>query len=129
MSYAAATSAYRDNDVLSASPGRLVVIVYDYLIVSLRRASIALDTNNVELRIESLARSRDALCELLAGLDMEKGGAIATDLSALYSFFIGELIGIGFSYDAKKLARITAQITELRDAFVQITTPATASAA
>jgi flagellar protein FliS len=129
MSYAAATSAYRDNDVLSATPGRLVVIVYDYLLVSLRRASIAMDTNNAELRIESLGRSRDALCELLAGLDMEKGGQIAKDLSGLYTFFIAELMDIGRTYDAKKLARIAGQITELRDAFVQITMPATASAA
>ncbi len=129
MSYAAATSAYRDNDVLSASPGRLVVIVYDYLLVSLRRAAIALDTNNVDLRIESLGRSRDALCELLGGLDMEQGGAIARDLSGLYTFYIAELMDVSGSIDAKKLSRITAQITDLRDAFAQITAPATASAA
>lgn len=129
MSYAAATSAYRDNEVLSATPGRLVVIVYDYLLVSLRRASIAMDTNNVELRIESLGRSRDALCELMGGLDLEKGGQIAKDLSGLYTFFIAELIDIGRRHDARRLARIAAQITELRDAFAQITTMAIASAA
>jgi flagellar protein FliS len=133
MSYAAASSsAYRDMEVLSATPGRLVVIVYDYLIVSLRRAAIAIDTNNVELRIESLGRSRDALCELMGGLDMEKGGKIAKDLSGLYTFFMAELVDIGMAPDAKKLARIAAQVTDLREAFAQITaSPAmsTASAA
>jgi flagellar protein FliS len=129
MSYAAATSAYRDNEVLSASPGRLIVIVYDYLLVSLRRASIAMDTKNVQLRIEALGHSSDALCELMGGLNLETGGRIAKDLNGLYAFFIAELIEIGRTHDAKKLAKIAAQITDLRNAFAQITTTARASAA
>jgi flagellin-specific chaperone FliS len=63
---------------------------------------------------------------------MEKGGKIAKDLSGLYTFFMAELVDIGMAPDAKKLARIAAQVTDLRDAFAQIATlPAvsTASAA
>ena len=53
MSYTSASSAYRDIEVLSAPPGRLVVIVFDFLIVHLRRTSIAIEMGNVELRSES----------------------------------------------------------------------------
>ena len=73
MSYAAATSAYRDMEVLSAPPGRLVVIVYDFLLVNLRRTGIAIDSHNAELFSVSLGKSQDALVELMGELDMEFG--------------------------------------------------------
>src|SRR2546430_702253 len=95
MSYGSASSAYRDMEVLSAPPGRLVVIVYDFLIVHLRRTAIAIDTANVELRSESLGKAQAALAELMGDLDMERGGAIAEQLCALYAFFISSLIDVG----------------------------------
>jgi flagellar protein FliS len=129
MSYAAATSAYRDMEVLSATPGRLVVIVYDFLLVNLRRTGIAMDTNNFELLATSIGKSQDAIAELICGLDMEKGGRIATDLGALYTFFLASLIDVGMKKDRELLARITAQVTEMRNAFEKITRLPTASAA
>lgn len=129
MSYAAATSAYRDMEVLSASPGRLVVIVYDFLLVNLRRTGIAIDTNNVELFSVSIGKSQEALAELMGELDMEQGGQIAKELCALYAFFISSLIDVAGTKNRRLLARITAQVTDLRDAFAQITTMAIASAA
>jgi flagellar secretion chaperone FliS len=129
MSYAAATSAYRDMEVLSATPGRLVVIVYDFLLVNLRRTGIAIEANNVELFSSSLGKSQDALAELMGELDMEKGGQIAKELGALYAFFIGSLIDIATTKDRRQLARITAQVTELREAFAQVVAAQNANAA
>jgi flagellar protein FliS len=129
MSYAAASSAYRDMEVLSASPGRLVVIVYDFLLVNLRRASIAIETGNVELRAISIGKAQDAIAELMGELDMDRGGAIARELAALYGFFLNSLIDVSQTNDRRLLGRITTQVTELRDAFAQISTLTAASAA
>jgi flagellar protein FliS len=129
MSYAKATAAYRDNEVLSATPGRLVVIVYDYLIVQLSRAAIAIDSNNVELRIVSLENALNAVGELLGGLDIEKGGTIARDLSGLYSFFFARLVDVGRTCDKATLLRIITQVSELRESFAQISTTQSATAA
>lgn len=129
MNYGSAASKYRDMEVLSAPPGRLVVIVYDFLIVHLRRTGIAIDTGNLELRSESLGKAQDALAELMGGLDMERGGEIAKQLGALYAFFISSLIDVGRTNDTRLLARITAQVTDLRDAFAQISVMSSANAA
>ena len=129
MSYAAATSAYRDMEVLSAPPGRLVVIVYDFLLVNLRRTGIAIDARNAELFSVSLGKSQDALVELLGELDMEKGGAIAKELAALYAFFLASLIDIASTKDRALLTRITTQVTDLREAFAQIASVQSANAA
>lgn len=128
MSYAA-TSAYRDMEVLSASPGRLVVIVFDFLIVNLRRSRIAIDTGNAALLSASIAKSQDALVELLGGLDLENGGKVATGLAALYGFFLRTLIDVATSKDGRVLDRIITQVTDLRDAFAQISAVQSAHAA
>jgi flagellar secretion chaperone FliS len=129
MSYAAATSAYRDMEVLSAPPGKLVVIVYDFLLVNLRRTGIAIDTANAELFSVSIGKSQDAIAELMGGLDMERGGKIANDLRALYAFFLSSLIDVVRTKDRRLLTRITAQVTDLRDAFAHIASTQIASAA
>ena len=65
MSYASAAVAYREREVLSAAPGRLVVMVFDHLLVNLRRARIAMEANNVQVRVEAIAKAREAAMELL----------------------------------------------------------------
>jgi flagellar protein FliS len=129
MTYAAASSTYREMEVLSATPGRLVVIVYDYLLVHLKRASIAIDTGNLELRGESLGRAQLAVAELMGGLNMERGGDMSRQLASLYTFFLSSLVDVGRKNDAKLLARITQQAMELRSAFAEISVTQAASAA
>src|SRR5258708_11542460 len=116
-------------DVLSASPAQLIVIVFDHLLVQLRRTGIAIETGNVDLRSVSLGRSQDALAELMGGLDMERGGELSKQLQSLYAFFIAELIDVGRYNDKGRLERITKHVSELRDAFSQISARQTASAA
>ena len=129
MSYARQASRYRETEVLTATPGQLVVLLYDHLLVSLRRASVAMAGNDLELQGESLEKSRNVLTELLVTLDREKGGEVASNLAALYSFLLGELVQIGVRPDVARLDRVTRMIAELRDAFAQVTTTPAAAAA
>ncbi|MEP7344880.1 MAG: flagellar export chaperone FliS [Gemmatimonadaceae bacterium] len=107
-------SKYREMQVLAASPGELIIMVYDHLLVQLLRAQAAPD---LEARSLSLEKARAAMCELLVTLDREKGGALATQLAAIYSFLLGELSTLGVRPDARRFERITKIVRELRDAF------------
>jgi flagellar secretion chaperone FliS len=120
VSYASQAARYREMEVLSATPGQLVVMLYDHLLVSLRRARLALDGGNIEVRSAMLEKCQAVLNELLVTLDFEKGGAIAKQLSALYAFMIAELVDVGAKRDVAKLERITGMVAELRDAFAQV---------
>jgi flagellar secretion chaperone FliS len=110
-------SRYREMEVLSATPGQLVVMVYDHLLQNLHRAHLAMEKDDAVMRGEALGKSREALSELLATLDHDKGGAIAQQLASLYTFFLGELATIGVRPDLTKLERITAMTADLREAF------------
>ena len=120
MTYAQQSTRYREMEILSASPGQLVVILYDHLLASLRRARLAIEGNNVEQRVAYLDKSRAAVTELLVTLDQAKGGAIATNLSSLYSWILSELLDIGMRPDVHRLDKVIGIAGELRDAFAQI---------
>jgi flagellar secretion chaperone FliS len=118
--YAANAAKYQEMEVMAASPGQLVVLVYDFLLASLKRTRIGMERNDVALRSQHAAKARDALGELLVTLDHDKGAAIASQLGSLYTFFIGELLDLGSRNDLARLDRITIMVQELRDAFAQV---------
>jgi flagellar protein FliS len=120
MSYSNQAAAYRQREVAAATPGRLLLMVYDHILANLARATVAHNNGLIEARVEAIARTRDGISELLATLDMEKGGAIALQLNALYSFMLIELVDAGLHFDTRKVGRIAGMISELRDAFAVI---------
>lgn len=104
-------------EILSASPERLVVLLFDHLVVHLHRVQIAIEGNDVALRTTSLYKARGIVSELLSTLDFEKGGSIARELQNLYGFLLGEMTEIGLHRDAKKVARLKFIAEELRAGF------------
>ena len=117
MSYAAQASRYREMEILAATPQQLVVIVYDHLLVSMRRAQMAMEHGDVETRTALLQKCRALVNELLVTLDFEQGGDIARELSALYGFLLGEMLVIGMRRDAKAFERLIGIVQNLRDGF------------
>lgn len=111
---------YKEMEVLSATPGELVVMVYDHLLTSLLRARAAIVAKDLESRASEFSRARDAVGELLATLDRQRGGAVAAQLGGLYTFFLSELTALGIDPAISRLDRIITMVRELREAFVGI---------
>ena len=128
MSYGRQASRYRETEVLTATPGQLVVLLYDHLLISLRKARIAMETRDTEAQGEHLEKGRVILTELLVTLDHERGAEVAANLGSLYSFLLGELVQVGIRGDLSRLDRVTNMIAELRDAFAQLASAPAAAA-
>jgi flagellar protein FliS len=103
--------------VLSASPARLTVLLFEHLEVVMRRAQNAMRNEQIELRVESLGRAREILSELLGTLDIERGGQLAIDLSMLYGFLLAELVDVGIRRDVVRLGRLIGIVNTLGTAF------------
>ena len=122
MSYGTFTkqaARYREAEVLSASPAQLVVIVYEHLLVNLRRARLLAAEQDGMARSDALERARAALTELLVTLDYDKGGELAGRLGSIYTFVLSELVVLGVKPDAQRMDAIIALIGELHEAFSQ----------
>ncbi len=117
MTYARQTSSYREMELRSASPERLVVFVFEQLVINLERARIGMERNDLELRVTALRRARGLIGELMATLDFDKGGRIATQLADLYQYMMYELVDIGQRGDLVTLRKLVNIATNLRDGF------------
>jgi len=115
--------------VLSASPARLTVLLFEHLEVVMRRGQTAIRNDQIPQRVENLGRAREIISELLGTLDLEQGGAIASDLSGLYAFLLGELIDVGMKRDAIRLGRLIGIVNTLSTAFSEAARQLEASSA
>ena len=117
--YATAT-AYRETDVLTAPPGKLVVITFDGLLAAMARARVGMAMSNHEVTLPAIDKSRGLLCHLLVSLDKERGGDVAKRLFSVYVFILSELLELSVKPDVVRLDRNITLVRELRDAFHQI---------
>src|SRR5512144_3263060 len=102
MSYSQA-NVYREREVLTASPEKLVVITYDHVLANLRRARTAIEARDVVQRVQAMGKAREGVMELLVATDVERGGQMADNLRALYAFALREILAIGRAPDVSRL--------------------------
>ena len=94
MSYAQAAATYQRNAVLTASPEKLVKMLYDGAIKNLEKSRIGLTEHKTARSPEvgqSLGRAIGIIGELRASLDHAAGGQVARDLDRLYEFGLDQL--------------------------------------
>jgi flagellar protein FliS len=118
--YAAPQQSYASNDILTASPGRLVVLLYDGAGRFFRQASAAMRAGDISRTNTALQRGEAIVAQLLATLDYDKGGEVATSLRDLYLFFQSHLREARLEKDADKVDTVVEMMGELRDSWAQI---------
>jgi flagellar protein FliS len=106
-----------EHDVMSRSREWLVPLLYEHLLTNLRRASDQIAARDYEGKAVSLEKASAILFELLAMLDFERGGELATRLAALYSYFAGEVGTVGRTLDTALLGRIIEMIGSLHESW------------
>jgi flagellar protein FliS len=113
--------AYRESSVLTASPGQLVVMLYDGVGRFLRQAQAALAQGSWQEAHDRLGRAEAIINELSATLDMEQG-LIAERLEAIYAFCGRCLVEARIQRDAEKIGVVVRLFGELREAWAQVAT-------
>src|ERR1700759_314371 len=82
---------YRESAVRGASPVGLIVILYEEIIRSLRRAQRALRAGQIEERTNALTHAINVIGHLRGVLNFEKGGRVAQDLAVFYDLMQGQI--------------------------------------
>jgi flagellar protein FliS len=94
MSYTAAAATYRRNAILTASPEKIIQMLYEGAIVHLERSHTALQdrttTHSAQVG-ESLSKAIGIVSELRSCLDHEAGGDVAQNLDLLYEYSVDEI--------------------------------------
>jgi flagellar protein FliS len=113
------TAAYKQQSILTAPPGRLVVMLYDGCLRFLRRAEAAAEAGERPRMTDGVSRATAIIMELNATLDMERGGEIAANLRSLYFFLHRHLIDASREGSADKVRQAITLVAELRGAFAE----------
>ncbi|MEQ9401855.1 MAG: flagellar export chaperone FliS [Longimicrobiales bacterium] len=110
-------AAYTEMEVLGASPERLVPLLYEHLLVNLKRGAMQIRKGDAEGKFDSLGRAADIVCELLASLDFDAEGPLVGQLASLYRFWIQEIGAAGHSMDAPRIDRVAVMVGDLHEAW------------
>jgi flagellar protein FliS len=113
-------SAYRDSSVLTATPERLVVMLYDGAHRFLFQAAHAMRSEDVALMNNRMQRAEAIIAELRGTLNHEQGGEIAGRLEAIYSFCQRHLLEARLKRDPQRIEQVMKLLAELRDAWEQV---------
>src|SRR5690554_640203 len=118
------------DSVLSASPAKLLTMLYDRLALDLTRAEAAQRAGDRSTANENLTHAQDIVSELMVTLKTDAWGG-AAQLHSLYSFLLGELMSANISGDPERTASCRELVQPLRaswhQAAAQLAAPAPAT--
>lgn len=116
---------YRANAVLTASPGQLVLMLYDGALKALALAREGFniptdDPHRIQIINEQLLKAQAILTELQSGLNMEVGGDFARTMHRLYDYHNRRLLEANIRKQVEPVIEVERLVRELRDAWAQM---------
>jgi flagellar protein FliS len=116
MTTQALRNRYVSDSVATAPPSRLLVMLYDRLVLDLMIAGQSLEQDDRATASGRIQHAQDIIMELRATLDTSawSGGP---GLASLYSFLITELVQANVSGDRSKVETVQGFAEQLRDAW------------
>jgi flagellar protein FliS len=118
---ALARSRYARDSVTTASPARLLVMLYDRLVrdlVTAERALVEPGGAPAGDARDALLHAQEIVLELRASLDLDAWDG-AAGLADLYAFLHGELVAANVDRDVTRITPCRQIAEELRDAWRQ----------
>jgi len=113
-----AHETYQRNQVQTASPGELTLMLYNGLIKFIKQAKSALENQQIEQTNSYILRAQDIITEFMVSLNMDI--EISKELLPLYDYMKQGLVEANLRKDVNKLAEIEAMAVELRDTWIQV---------
>lgn len=123
--YARHAEAYRKQAVLTASPGQLVLMLYDGVLRFIAQAKEAFNEpaeshRRIERIHTSLERATNILAELQSNLDLSAGGDYAENLDRLYDYYQRRLVEANMRKDVGPALEVEQLVQALREAWAEM---------
>lgn len=116
---------YRANAILTASPGQLVLMLYDGALKSLALAQEAFkqpadEPRRIAAINHHLINAQAIITELQAGLNMDGGGDFAKTMHRLYDYHNRRLLEANLRKQVEPVREVERLVREIRDAWAQM---------
>lgn len=108
---------YKDQSILTMTPGELLIRLYDELSFQLNLSIKNIDDKNLDLANKSLIKSQNIILYLSSTLN--KNYPISNNLFQLYDFFNYQLIKANLSKNKQDIQDVLNMVNSLRDTWKQ----------
>jgi flagellar protein FliS len=116
--YANPYEQYRNAQIETASPDRLLLMLYDGAIRFLGQAREALSHNEIEKANHLINRVQDIIAELMSTLNFEVG-EVSHNLFRLYEYMNYRLVEANLKKDPAPTEEVERMLRDLREAWQQ----------
>jgi len=114
------SSAYKESSVLTASPTKLVVLLYDKAIRCLRRGAEDIRTRNLVSKRQSIGQAIAIIQHLQRTLDTTRGQEIAHELNRLYAYTLSRILAGSTKLDPKPIEEAIKVLSPLLMAWEKV---------
>ncbi|MGO1117869.1 flagellar export chaperone FliS [Rhodovibrionaceae bacterium A322] len=115
-----AAAIYQNQQVMMASPAKLVAMLFDRAIRAMNDTIRCIDSGDIEGRCKHNKKTFDIINHLDMTLDMDRGGEVAQNLANLYSFILRKLPEIDFKNDKQVALDVIEILTPIRDSWNEL---------
>lgn len=116
---------YKQMEVDTTDPLKLVVMLYEGAISSLKLAIDYIEKKEYEAKYKQLNKAQNIIFELMSSLDHERGGEVASNLNSLYTFMVTRIIEANSTLDTGLLQEIIGLLDNLNSAWKELGKQAT----
>ena len=111
---------YGQQQINTASPAKMVFMLYEKVIASLKEAMRAIEAGDIAARCNANCKAQEILAHLSNTLDMEQGQQIAQDLEAVFAFAMMHLIDVDAKNDPKPAQDVINLIQPLANSWREL---------
>ena len=113
-------NAYKKASVNTLDQTKLIIMLYDGAIKNASFAVEHMKSGQIEKVHDCLIKTKNIVTELMATLNMDRGGDIANNLQSLYSYMFSQLIEANMNKKTEPVVVVIDLLKELRAAWTQI---------
>ncbi|MHA6481278.1 flagellar export chaperone FliS [Paenibacillus sp. strain BS8-2] len=112
--------AYQKNNYETASPHRLITMLYDGAIRFMNQSIANVQAQDIAATNLSLTRAQDIMNELIACLNFEQGQEVATNLNSIYRYTIDLLVQANIQKRVEPIEEAIVIVKDIREAWQAI---------
>jgi len=106
---------YKKSQVETATPEKILILLYDGAIQFLNKAKIAMDENSTEQIHNNIISCENIILEFMQTLNLKEGGSLAQNLYRLYEYLYNTLVSANLNKNAKQLDEVLGHLKGLRE--------------
>ncbi|MGC4064300.1 MAG: flagellar export chaperone FliS [Polyangiaceae bacterium] len=117
--YETTARRYQQIQATTATPGELLLALYDGLFRFLRAAKLCFENKQAPKAREYLSKSHAILSELYIALDYAQAPELCAQLEAIYGFCMGHVLQCNIKSDPAMIDDVLRALTPLKEAWME----------